>query len=549
MAIRPARRPAFLLLLPLVLALGLAACASAPGVRPEEAADRFARAERALQAGDLAAARGALAELPRRRLEAPEQLRYDLLAAELALAEGRSAEALALLQQDPQTVPQERRADWLGLRARALAASGDRFGMAAALAERAAYLEGEARARALRDAERQLKAVPDAALSRQAGFLAADDALLPLAQRELRRRGLEAVRPASAPAPAIPPFADGYAPPRRIAVLLPMSGELAAAGAAVRDGLLAAYYAEQRPRPQLLFLDTRGTAEGARRARDRAVEQGAELVLGPLGREEVAALAALPADGPGWVALNRTPLGGPGGASFALAPEDEGAAVAQRLLERGIRRVLAIVEADDSAQRGLAGFRERFVAEGGQLLAEASIDPLGGTAAEALGRLAPRAAEAQALFIAARAPAVRILMPQREAAGLAALPVVATSLVQSGADPRLDRELDGLQYPELPWLLGDLVGPGEAEAVARSLPSARGGAARLFAFGYDAWKVATHLEALQGGAVLRGATGELGLDAAGVIERRPAWAEFSGGLTRRAADGALLPVEPASGTP
>ncbi|WP_334132073.1 penicillin-binding protein activator, partial [Silanimonas lenta] len=370
-----------------------------------------------------------------------------------------------------------------------------------------------------------------------------------LAQRELRRRGLEAVRPASAPAPAIPPFADGYAPPRRIAVLLPMSGELAAAGAAVRDGLLAAYYAEQRPRPQLLFLDTRGSAEGARRARARAVEQGAERVLGPLGREEVAALAALPADGLGWVALNRTPLGGPGGASFALAPEDEGAAVAQRLLERGIRRVLAIVEADDSAQRGLAGFRERFVAEGGQLLAEASIDPLGGTAAEALGRLAPRAAEAQALFIAARAPAVRILMPQREAAGLAALPVVATSLVQSGADPRLDRELDGLQYPELPWLLGDLVGPGEAEAVARSLPSARGGAARLFAFGYDAWKVATHLEALQGGAVLRGATGELGLDAAGVIERRPAWAEFSGGLTRRAADGALLPVEPASGTP
>jgi hypothetical protein len=545
MANRPPRGPVFPLLLPLALALLLGACASAPGLRPEDAADRFTQAETALRTGNLAAARSALAELPRRRLEAPEQLRHDLLSAELALAEGRGAEALSLLQQDPRAVPRERRADWLGLRARALEATGDRFGMAAALAERSTHLEGEARARALRDAERQLKAVPDAALSRQAGFLAADDALLPLAQRELRRRGLDVVRPGSAPAPAIPPSPDGYAPPRRIAVLLPTSGELAAAGGAVRDGLLAAYYAERRQRPGLVFLDTRGTAEGARRARAQAMAQGADLILGPLGREEVAALAAAPAEGLGWIALNRTPLGGPGGASFALSPEDEGAAVALRLIERGVRRVLVVAEADDSAQRGLAGFRERFLAEGGSVLAEAALDALGGTAAEALGRLAPRAAEAQALFIAARAPAVRILMPQREAAGLAALPVVATSLVQSGADPRLDRELDGLQYPELPWLLGDLVGPGDAESLARSLPSARGGAARLFAFGFDAWKVATHLEALRGGAVLRGATGELGIDAAGVVERRPAWAEFSGGLTRRASDGALLPIDAA----
>jgi hypothetical protein len=157
--------------------------------------------------------------------------------------------------------------------------------------------------------------------------------------------------------------------------------------------------------------------------------------------------------------------------------------------------------------------------------------------------LATHATRAQALFVAARAPALRILMPQREEAGLVALPVLATSLVQSGGDPRLDRELDGLQYPELPWLLGDLVGPGDAESLGRRLPSARGSAARLFAFGFDAWKVATYLDALRGGAQLRGATGELGIDAAGIVERVPAWAEYSGGVTRRASDGALVPVD------
>lgn len=565
-----------------LLAVSLAGCATAPTSRPATPAESQARAldaqgrhaeaaqawrsiaatargadiamarlnaaEALRRAGDAAGARAELAEAPRRRLTPEDQFRHDLLTAGFAVDDGRGAEALALLQQERAIVPTGRLADWLALRARALDATGDRFGMAAALAERANLLQGADRAAALRDAERQLKSVPDAALAQQAGFLGDDAAVLPLALREARRRGLEVTRTAAAPpAPADrpPPASDGYHPPRRMAVLLPLSGELAPAGHAVRDGLLAAYYAESRARPTIAFHDTKGTAEGAMAARDRAVAEGADLLVGPLGREEVAALAAAPIDSAAWLALNRTPLATAGGGSFALAPEDEGAAVARRLIERGLTRAIAVAESDDSAQRALAGFRERFTAEGGQLLAVAPIDAFGGNAAAALTTLSAQATRAQALFVAARAPALRILMPQREDAGIGALPVLATSLVQSGGDSRLDRELEGLQFPELPWLLGDLVGPGDAESLGRRLPNARGSAARLFAFGFDAWKVATYLEALRGGAQLRGATGELGIDAAGIVERVPAWAEYSGGVTRRASDGALLPVDAA----
>lgn len=512
---------------------------------------RLNAAEALQRAGDAAGARAELAEAPRRRLVPAEQFRHDLLSAGFALDDGQAAEALARLQQAPAAVPQDRRADWLALRARAFEATGDRFGMAAAIAERAALLEDNERARALREAERQLKALPDAALVQQAGFLADDAALLPLALREARRRGLDVARALPAPAAADrpPPAADGYHPPRRMAVLLPLSGELAPAGAAVRDGLLAAYYAETRARPVVSFHDTLGTASGAREARKRAIAEGADLLVGPLGRDEVAALAAEPVDGPVWLALNRTIVASPGGGSFALAPEDEGAAAARRLLERGLTRAVAMAEPDDSAQRALAGFREHFRAEGGELLAVAPLDALGGNAATGLATLAPHAGSAQALFVAARAPAVRILMPQREGAGLAALPVLGTSLVQSGGDARLDRELDGLQFPELPWLLGDPVGPGDAESLGRRLPSARGSAARLFAFGFDAWKVASHLEALRGGALLRGATGELGIDAVGIVERVPAWAEYRGGVSRRAGDGALWPIDAPASAP
>ena len=520
---------------------------AAQGRGADDAAWHLYAAEALWRSGQAEAAAAELAQSPRRRLAGPDLPRHDLVSAALALAAEDPARALPLLLAEPQALPTALRSDWLDLRARALKATGNAFGAASALTERAPLLEGEARAQALREASRQLQALPDIELRQQVARLDAAAPVLPLALREARRRGLEIERPTAAPAaPAAladrpPPAIDGYHPPRRMAVLLPLSGERAAAGRAVRDGLLAGFYNETRQRPTLHFLDTGGSPEGARKARDLALAKGIDLLVGPLGREEVQALAAGPMP-VAWLALNRLPVAASDSASFALAPEDEGAAAAQRLLDQGLVRALAIAEPDDSAQRALAGFRERFEAGGGRLLAVAGLDPIGGTAAQALATLAPRAGEAQALFLAARAPAARILLPQRESHGLAALPVLASALVQTGTDPRLDRELDGLQFPELPWLLGLNAGPGEAELLARRLPSARGGAARLFAFGYDAWTVATHLEALRGGNLHRGATGELGIDAAGAVERQPAWAEFSGGRTRPAADGLLLPL-------
>jgi outer membrane PBP1 activator LpoA protein len=298
MALSLARPLAFLL-----LAVSLAGCATAPSSRQATPAETQARAldaqgrhaeaaqawrsiaasargadiamarlnaaEALRRAGDAAGARAELAEAPRRRLTPEDQFRHDLLTAGFALDDGRGAEALALLQQDRALVPAGRMANWLALRARALEATGDRFGMAAALAERAGLLQGAERAAALRNAERQLKSVPDAALVQQAGFLDDEAAVLPLALREARRRGLDVTRAAAAPAPADrpPPASDGYHPPRRMAVLLPLSGELAPAGHALRDGLLAAYYAESRTRPAIAFHDTKGTAARPRGSR------------------------------------------------------------------------------------------------------------------------------------------------------------------------------------------------------------------------------------------------------------------------------------------
>ena len=69
--------------------------------------------------------------------------------------------------------------------------------------------------------------------------------------------------------------------------------------------------------------------------------------------------------------------------------------------------------------------------------------------------------------------------------------------------------------------------------------TARGPAARLFAFGHDAWQITAYLEKLanapEGG--VRGATGTLQLDGFGNVLRLPAWSTFSGGRPMPIADG------------
>src|SRR3546814_12272188 len=64
--------------------------------------------------------------------------------------------------------------------------------------------------------------------------------------------------------------------------------------------------------------------------------------------------------------------------------------------------------------------------------------------------------------------------------------------------------------------------------VAGALPTARGGAARLFAFGYDAWLLTAYLEklALQADGHIEGATGTLRIDGFGNIQRTPAWSKI-----------------------
>ncbi|WP_238345746.1 penicillin-binding protein activator [Luteimonas saliphila] len=335
--------------------------------------------------------------------------------------------------------------------------------------------------------------------------------------------------------PARDPAArDGYRPPRKLAVLLPMTGQLATAAGPVRDGLLAGYYAERRDKPELAFYDTAGTASGAVAARDRAIAEGADQILGPLGRDEVSALFQAPQAVP-LLALNRGNAVPPdNGADFSLAPEDEGRAAAAYALARNARRVLVLSNGDDHARRSVDAFRTRLEAEGGAIVGTlAIVGETPGDQSVALRSAATREGGVDAILIALRGSEARLVVPQLFAAGLGDKLRIATSQLTSGtgkADE--DRALDGIAFATETWTSAGLPGLPSPATLAADLPTARGPAARLFAFGHDAWLLSAYLQHLaeHPDAGLDGATGRLSLDANGNVLRAPAWATFSNGL-------------------
>ncbi len=508
-------------------------------------------------AGDPAAARRALGDVNPKRLGGDDALRFHLLRAEFDIADGHAAQGMEDLDIADTAIPPALGTRWHRARATVLEAGGDRFGAAAQLAL-LEPLEGKKTAVATRTRIHKLLAsVDDATLSRGSAALPQGHPLYAYAGRVLTSRGLPLPHPydrvagPQSTSTRPPADSDGYRPPLKLALLLPASGPVSVAASSVRDGFMAAYFGESRRRPELHVYDTADSAGGAVAAYRKAVADGNDFVVGPLGREQVAALFGQSDVPVPILALNRAAQPAPAGSvSFSLAPEDEGAAAADRLLRKGLRHAIVFTAHDDNATRALAAFRQAYTQRGGSIVAEAVIADVGPNYGTPLKEaLAASGDQYDAMFLALKAPAARLIATQLPTNGFRAVPRVSTSLILSGGgNARLDQELDGIEYPELAWLLHPVNGLPDASSLGSHLPSARGGGARLFAFGADAYRLSAYLESLAASpeASVRGATGELRMDGLGNVQRSSDWAVFSGGRTRPAQEGGLQ-AEPVHG--
>ncbi|MDH3399536.1 MAG: penicillin-binding protein activator [Chromatiales bacterium] len=364
--------------------------------------------------------------------------------------------------------------------------------------------------------------------------------------------------------------------PIQVALLLPLSGRERAYGEAVRDGFLAAYL--NSPNKNLLPLvriyDTQLQSSVA--TYREAIREGADMVVGPLLKQNVTELIGVANGEVPILALNRGNVGGytpPAFYQFALDPAEEAREIARGALADGYTRAIALVPSTGWGQRILESFTSELVDNGGQLLASTAYDPGEQDYSSAITRalnldqskerfsrlsdllgmypeFEPRRREdADFVFIAAYPEQGRLLRPQLKFHYAAKLPVYATSAIYQ-ADAMANNDLDGLQFADMPWQLSMTKETGGLrQKVASAFPGLEENQPRLLAMGVDAFRLLPWLYNQQTNLQLAGATGLLGMTADGVIYRKLQWARFRSGEPRISKPKVLYPAPGVTGRP
>jgi outer membrane PBP1 activator LpoA protein len=347
--------------------------------------------------------------------------------------------------------------------------------------------------------------------------------------------------------------------PRQIALLLPLSGDNASAGNAIKNGFLGSYFSAVggiENQQQIHIYDV-NAEDGVTGAYSRAVLDGAEFVVGPLLRRSVTELASellLPVPVLSLNYLSSDILPPPGFYQFALAPEDEAASAAERAIGDQGKRAVALIPANDWGRRVLASFATEFEGLGGTLLEYRSYEPnnqdfsfeienlMGlSESVQRYQRLRaniggplqfdPRRREdIDFVFLAADAKAGRLIKSQLKFHYSGDLPVYSTSFIYS-MDGRSDSDLNNVMFADAPWVVAPPAWIADYPSIYAQYWPAEKRLTRLHAMGYDAYHLVGELFNAREGRMdeISGTTGRLFLTTDGRIHRRLAWARFERG--------------------
>lgn len=375
--------------------------------------------------------------------------------------------------------------------------------------------------------------------------------------------------------------------PLRIALLLPQQGNLATAGKAIREGFFAAYYQALREKSQIPEIQVYDSSQGdINTLYQKAVNEGAQLVVGPLDKDKVAVLnrnlvlpvptlalnyiepapalpaTPTPASTPAPLAETTAPIPATDSAEyteglfqFGLAAEDEARQAARRAWLEGHRHALILAPETSWGKRTSLAFHDEWRALGGDIADIASFSGSGDYSkviknallvqqsqdrARQLRQLFGKSIEFEPrrrqdvdmIFLVATATQARQIKPTLAFHYAGKLPVYATRQIYTGVEDRKsDRDLNGIKFSTLPWVFDQHSPEKQAiDSYAKASPAYN----HLYALGVDAYRLYPRLKQLHQvpEARLYGTTGALRLTANRKVEREQMWAQIRGGRAR-----------------
>lgn len=332
--------------------------------------------------------------------------------------------------------------------------------------------------------------------------------------------------------------------PKHIALLLPLQGPQAKMGQAVRNGFMSAYYenhGKQNHAQQISFYDTSSTPD-IRALYQKAIQDGADFIVGPLTKDKVQALAksdikvptlALNYTDPGW--LSSTPRNF---YEFGLSPHDEVQQIAEKAYETGSKEALIIAPNTPAGQHLIQTLTTEWQHQGGRIVDTLLVDAQTNfsTAIPALLHINPtadrslmkahndknilaeqRRQDFNVIFLLTEANTARQITPLLRYYYAGNVPIYSTSIINSGlADLQNDVDLNGISFVDIPWLVR---------------MSHDGSNSRLFAIGRDAYLLSENISRLTElpNFPIYGATGALNLTEQQQIYRHLPWTTIHDG--------------------
>ena len=268
--------------------------------------------------------------------------------------------------------------------------------------------------------------------------------------------GPDGPRPEANAAP--PPIAEAAPTPAvgqrigtgsvKVALIVPLTGQGAAVGAALRNAAELAYDDFQKPDLSILVKDDRGTPEGAREAAQNALAEGAEIVLGPLFAANVQAAGVLArAAGKPVVAFSTDAgVAARGVYLISFLPQSEVDRIVEEATAGGRRSFAALIPETTYGNAVEAQFREALARRGARLVAMERYPA---------GNPGPAVERLRAVVVGPGAPADALFLPDTPD-GLAAL---APALTKAGFSPGRVRPM-GLALWNDPRVLSQAVYQG-----------------------------------------------------------------------------------------
>ena len=352
--------------------------------------------------------------------------------------------------------------------------------------------------------------------------------------------------------------------PKNIALLLPLTGRFANPAKAIRDGLLASYYAKKdKENIAIRIYDTKGNPETIQDVYEKAVSNGAQFVIGPLNKSAIKELTDQGDLSVPTLALNyiNSEDSVPQGLyQFGLSPEEEAIQVAERTWLDGHVNAAILTPTGPWGDRIHKAFRERWEEIGGRVVEQQSYNSskndfslpirmllnidnsklryrkMSRLLGTKLKYTTYRRQDIDFIFIAGFPRQARQIRPQLKFFHASNVPVYATSHIYTGnLNTERDRDMDGIRFGDMPWVLSESTSHRGLRNEIEKLISKEGNKhQRLYAMGVDAFNIIAALNTLKTYPYERyqGETGSLSLDEKQRIKRQLSWVYFRSGRPR-----------------